>query len=146
MDSSTEPGGNDDAGRCETQRQTTPVLHVSPTFRSQTARIVFFHSLAEACKTVLEYFGCKLVVRKHQLFIFGGEKAARVAKAWVCFFSITNAIYFSFIGILHNCNPENEAAAGKDIRTQIKITGDNNILYNSPMAVKRSNVSMPKPR
>lgn len=48
----------------------------------------------------------------------GGEQHERPKHGSI--FSITNAIYFSFIGILHNCNSENEAAAGKDIRAQIK--------------------------
>lgn len=70
-----------------------------------------------------------------RLSIFLGGKKQQEQPKHGHAFSITNAVYFSFVGMLHNCNPENEATAVKGIRTQIKTTGANNILYNRHVSV-----------
>lgn len=122
VDSSAKRGGSDDAGRCETSGRRPQFNTLLLLFTRRHRELCFFtRSLRKSGlqNRVLEYFGGKLVVRKPNC-PFWGEEAARAAKAWFRF-SITNAIFFFiFTGTLHNCNPENDATAGKDIRTKIK--------------------------
>lgn len=54
---------------------------------------------------VSQQFGGKLALRKPNCTFLGGRKQHERPKHGSVF-SITNPIYFSFIGMLHNCNQE----------------------------------------
>lgn len=97
VDSSAQPGGSDDAGRCETSGR-------RPRFNAFL--LLFAHRQPESCVStrsarksglenrVLESFGAKLVLRKTDCPVCGGKKCSTSGQSMVRFFPLQAQFIF----------------------------------------------------